>query len=140
MNGNDVYTMAYWGLFISLVILLVQWLIASGQKAKQPGAVPGKIDESLSHSSFVFRAHRTLMNSLENYPLMLGTVFLAFFVGTSAFWTGVFIWVFAIARLIHMVLYYAIATEKNPSPRSYFFMIGLAANVALLILCGMTLA
>jgi uncharacterized MAPEG superfamily protein len=79
------------------------------------------------------------MNSLENYPLMLGTVFLAFFIGVSAFWTGIFIWIFAIARLIHMVLYYAIATEKNPSPRSYFFMIGLAANVALLILCGVTL-
>ena len=139
MNGSETYTMAYWGVLIALVILLVQWLIASGQKAKQPGAVPGKIDDSLSHSSFLFRAHRTLMNSLENYPLMLGTVFLAFFIGTSAFWTGLFIWVFAIARLIHMILYYKIATEKNPSPRSYFFMIGLAANVALLILCGITL-
>ncbi len=139
MNGSETYTMAYWGVLIALVILLVQWLIASGQKAKQPGAVPGKIDDSLSHSSFVFRAHRTLMNSLENYPLMLGTVFLAFFIGTSAFWTGLFIWVFVIARLIHMILYYKIATEKNPSPRSYFFMIGLAANVALLILCGITL-
>ncbi len=139
MNGSETYTMAYWGLLIALVILLVQWVIASGQKAKQPGAVPGKIDDSLSHSSFVFRAHRTLMNSLENYPLMLGTIFLAFFIGVSAFWTGIFIWIFAIARLIHMVLYYAIATEKNPSPRSYFFMIGLAANVALLILCGVTL-
>lgn len=139
MNGSETYTMAYWGVLIALVILLVQWFIASGQKAKQPGAVPGKIDDSLSHSSFVFRAHRTLMNSLENYPLMLGTVFLAFFVGTSAFWTALFIWIFAIARLIHMALYYAIATEKNPSPRSYFFMIGLAANIALLILCGMTL-
>jgi len=139
MNGSETYTMAYWGLLIALVILLVQWVIASGQKAKQPGAVPGKIDDSLSHSSFVFRAHRTLMNSLENYPLMLGTIFLAFFIGVSAFWTGIFIWIFAIARLIHMVLYYAIATEKNPSPRSYFFMIGLAANVSLLILCGVTL-
>ncbi|PWW35301.1 putative MAPEG superfamily protein [Idiomarina loihiensis] len=139
MNGSETYTMAYWGVLIALVILLVQWVIASGQKAKQPGAVPGKIDDSLSHSSFVFRAHRTLMNSLENYPLMLGTVFLAFFIGVSAFWTGIFIWIFAIARLIHMVLYYAIATEKNPSPRSYFFMIGLAANVALLVLCGITL-
>ncbi|WP_287818296.1 MAPEG family protein [Idiomarina sp.] len=139
MNGSETYTMAYWGVLSALVILLVQWLIASGQKAKQPGAVPGKIDDSLSHSSFVFRAHRTLMNSLENYPLMLGTVFLAFFIGTSAFWTGLFVWIFAIARLIHMILYYKIATEKNPSPRSYFFMIGLAANVALLILCGITL-
>jgi len=49
MNGSETYTMAYWGVLIALVILLVQWLIASGQKAKQPGAVPGKIDDSLSH-------------------------------------------------------------------------------------------
>ena len=133
MNGTETYLLAYWGVFTALVILLLQWFVASGRKAKQPGAVPGKINESLSHDSFVFRAHRTFMNSLENYPLMLGTTFLTFFVGASAFWTALLIWVFVGARLIHMVLYYAIATEKNPSPRSYFFMIGLFANIALLV-------
>lgn len=139
MNGSETYLLAYWGVFAALVILLVQWLVASGRKAKQPGAVPGKINESLSHDSFVFRAHRTFMNSLENYPLMLGTTFLAFFVGASAFWTALLVWVFTGARLIHMVLYYSIATEKNPSPRSYFFMIGLAANLTLLMTCAFTL-
>lgn len=140
MNGTETYLLAYWGVFTALVILLLQWFVASGRKAKQPGAVPGKINESLSHDSFVFRAHRTFMNSLENYPLMLGTTFLAFFVGASAFWTALLVWIFVGARLIHMVLYYGIATEKNPSPRSYFFMIGLFANIALLIVCGVTLA
>ncbi|RXS44290.1 MAPEG family protein [Idiomarina sp. 29L] len=140
MNGTETYLLAYWGVFTALVILLLQWFVASGRKAKQPGAVPGKINESLSHDSFVFRAHRTFMNSLENYPLMLGTTFLAFFVGASAFWTALLVWIFVGARLIHMVLYYVIATEKNPSPRSYFFMIGLFANIALLIVCGVTLA
>jgi len=139
MNGTETYLLAYWGVFTALVILLVQWFVASGRKAKQPGAVPGKINESLSHDSFVFRAHRTFMNSLENYPLMLGTTFLAFFVGASAFWTALQVWIFVGARLIHMVLYYAIATEKNPSPRSYFFMIGLAANLTLLMTCAFTL-
>ncbi|MTJ01890.1 MAPEG family protein [Idiomarina piscisalsi] len=140
MNGTETYLLAYWGVFTALVILLLQWFVASGRKAKQPGAVPGKINDSLSHDSFVFRAHRTFMNSLENYPLMLGTTFLAFFVGASAFWTALLVWIFVGARLIHMVLYYVIATEKNPSPRSYFFMIGLFANIALLIVCGVTLA
>lgn len=140
MNGADIYLLAYWGVFTALVVLLVQWLIASGKKAKQPGAVPGKMMDSLSHDSFVFRAHRTFMNSLENYPLMLGTTFLAFFIGASAFWTALFVWIFVGARLIHMMLYYGIATEKNPSPRSYFFMIGLFANIALLIVCGIRLA
>jgi hypothetical protein len=39
-----------------------------------------------------------------------------------------------------MALYYAIATEKNPSPRSYFFLIGIIANVVMLVLLGMRLA
>jgi len=79
------------------------------------------------------------MNSLENFPAMLGSFFLAIFVGANVFWTGAIIWIFAVARIIHMALYYAISTEKNPSPRSYFFLIGLAANVALLVLCGISL-
>ena len=97
------------------------------------------MDESLGHSSFVFRSSRTFMNSLENLPSMLGTSFLAIFVGANIFWTGLLIMIFAAARIIHMVLYYVISTDKNPSPRSYFFLIGLFANIALLVLCGITL-
>ncbi|KAA9132535.1 MAPEG family protein [Marinihelvus fidelis] len=139
MINLDQYTSAFWGLFVVLLVLLVQWLVASGSKALREGAIPGKIDPSLSHSSFVFRAHRTFMNSLENLPAMLGASFLAILVGASALWTGVFIWVFAAARIAHMALYYAIATEKNPSPRSYFFMLGSLANIGLLGLCAVTL-
>ena len=66
---------------------------------------------------------------------MLGTSFLAIFVGANVQWTGILIWTYAIARIIHMVLYYKIATDVNPSPRSYFFLFGLAANIALLVFC-----
>ena len=38
-----------------------------------------------------------------------------------------------------MLLYYAIATEKNPSPRSYFFLIAAIANIALVVLIGLRL-
>ena len=79
------------------------------------------------------------MNSIENLPTMLGTIFLAIFVAADPFWVTTFVWCFALARIIHMSLYYGIATEKNPSPRSYFFVIGLAANIALLGLCAMAL-
>ncbi len=130
--GED-YQLAYAGLAVVLITLLVQILVASYSKARQPGAVPGKIDESLSHQSFVFRAHRTFMNSLENLPLFLGTVFLALFVGLSSTWVAVTVWVFALARIAHMVLYYGLATERNPSPRSYFYLIALLANVVLLV-------
>ncbi len=135
----EAYTTAYWGILVVILTLIIQGVIAATSKASQTGAIPGKIDQSLSHSSFVFRSNRTLMNSLENFPAMLGSFFLAIFVGANVFWTGAIIWIFAVARIIHMALYYAISTEKNPSPRSYFFLIGLAANVALLVLCGISL-
>ncbi len=135
----ETYTTAYWGILVVILTLIIQGVIAATSKASQTGAIPGKIDQSLSHSSFVFRSNRTLMNSLENFPAMLGSFFLAIFVGANVFWTGAIIWIFAVARIIHMALYYAISTEKNPSPRSYFFLIGLAANVALLVLCGISL-
>jgi len=139
MTMGVIYYLTFLGLFIILLTLLIQWFVASKTKASQAGAIPGKIPENLSHESFVFRAHRTFMNSLENLPLMLGTTFMAVLIGANSFWTGIFVWVFAIARILHMVLYYAIATEQNPSPRTWFFMIGLLANVALLALCGITL-
>lgn len=133
------YTIALWGVLFIIATLLIQALVASISKASQADAVPGKIDPSLSHSSFVFRAHRTFMNSLENISAMLGTSFLAIIAGADALWTGIFIWVFAVARLVHMILYYAIATEKNPSARSYFFLIGFAANIALLTVAAVAL-
>ncbi|MEH6610267.1 MAG: MAPEG family protein [Halioglobus sp.] len=133
------YHLAFVGIFVMLVTLIVQWGVATFSKAAQPAAVPGKMDESLSHSSFVFRANRTFMNSVENLTVMLPTGFLAILIGANVFWTGVLIWVYAVARIIHMALYYKIATEKNPSPRSYFFIIGVIANIALLVLVGVAL-
>ncbi|WP_343044300.1 hypothetical protein [Teredinibacter haidensis] len=32
-----------------------------------------------------------------------------------------------------MLLFYVIATEKNPSPRSYSYLIGLLVNLGLLV-------
>ncbi|SHE32328.1 MAPEG family protein [Vibrio gazogenes] len=140
MTSMDLYTTSFWGILIILLTWMIQGFVASVAKGSQEGAIPGKIDASLSHDSFVFRSHRTFMNSLENLPIMLGTSFLAILVGTNVFWTGIFIWVFAGARIVHMVLYYAIATETNPSPRSYFFLLGLLSNICLFVLCALTLA
>jgi uncharacterized MAPEG superfamily protein len=137
--SDSIYTLAYAGILFSLVTLVVQALVASFSKASQEEAVLGKIDENLSHSSFVFRAHRTFMNSLENYPTFLGSAILAVLLGADALWSGVLIWMFACSRVVHMVLYYCIATERNPSPRSYFYLLSLGANIALLILCCITL-
>lgn len=129
---NDDYQSALLGLAVILITLLLQWLFATVSKGRLPNAIPGKIPQDLGHESFVYRSNRTYMNSLENISLMLGSVFLAMFVGVNGLWTACCIWIFALARIVHMVLYYVIATEKNPSPRSYFFIIGLLANMLLL--------
>ena len=136
----ESYSVAFLGILIIILTVVVQSIVAAKSKASQPGAIPGKIDISLSHSSFVFRTNRTFANSLENISVMLGASFLAILVGANIFWTGVIIWVMAISRIIHMVLYYSISTEKNPSPRSYFYLIALVANIILLGLCGWAIA
>ncbi len=140
MNFMGNYVAVFWGIACIIALLIVQWLIATKAKTSQAGAIPGKIDPALGHESFVFRAHRTYMNTLENIPAMLGTCFLAVLIGASAFWTATFIWTFVAARILHMLLYYFIATERNPSPRTYFFLIGLIANLALFVLCLITLS
>lgn len=52
---------------------------------------------------------------------------------------AIVVWVFALARLVHMVLYYRIATEVKPSPRSYFYLIGVIATLYLIVDLGLFL-
>lgn len=125
------YAVSFLGFWALLAIVVTQWLVASLVKAKQPGAIPGKFNQDLSHSSFVFRSHRTFMNSLENLPFMMGTFFLAVFAGVGATFVASCTWVYVCARLVHMVLYYTLKTERNPSPRTHFFLVGFLANAVL---------
>ncbi len=126
------YTLTFWAVWLIAFTIVIQALIASVAHRKQKHFIPGVVDSQLGHDSFVFRSHRTHQNSLENSIPMLIPVLLAIFVGVNATTLAVLVWVYALARLLHMVLYYGIATEKNPSPRSYFYLIGLLANIVLL--------
>jgi uncharacterized MAPEG superfamily protein len=135
----DLTYSSYTAFYLYLVMLLVQWAVATFSKAKQPNAIPGKIDENLSHDSFVFRAHRTFQNTLENSALFVGTVLFAFLLNVQSPVFAICVWVYLAARVVHMVLYYIISTEKNPSPRTYFFLIGLLANVVMLVMLGLRL-
>lgn len=139
MQEFQLYHSAFWALWLVIVTVFVQGMIAAAIKAKQPNAIPGQIPEGLDHHSIVFRTSRTHLNSLENLTVFLGTAVLAILVGASPTWTAGLIWIYALARLAHMGLYYAIATNKNPSPRSYFYLIGVVANLGLLGLIGVHL-
>lgn len=130
---------AYYALYLYLIMLFIQWAIATFSKASKPNAIPGKIDDTLSHESFIFRAHRTFHNTLENSPLFLGTVLFSFIIGYHSAIFAMCIWVYVVARILHMVFYYSIATEKNPSPRSYFFLAAVGANLVMLVLLGLRL-
>jgi uncharacterized MAPEG superfamily protein len=52
---------------------------------------------------------------------------------------SVVIWIYAVVRIIHMILYYKIATDKNPSIRSLFWATGLIANMYLMVDLGIHL-
>lgn len=134
------YTGSFLWLGILISVVMVQWFVASGAKAKMPGAIPGLAPAAeLGHSSFVFRAWRTHQNTVENLGTMLGASIFAILVGSNPLWVHTLLAIMVIARIAHMVLYYAIATEKNPSPRTWFFLVSWLANCALLVLGFITL-
>lgn len=123
------YSLTIWGLWVVSLTVLVQSLVAAGAHRSQSQYVPGKVSDNLSHDSFVFRSHRTFHNSLENLAIFVVPALLAVFVSVNPTMLATTVWVYALARIGHMVLYYCMATERNPSPRSYFYLIGLLATI-----------
>ena len=128
----ETYATSLIGLWLVLTTITLQAVIATGAHRRQSKMVPGIIDPALSHDSFVFRSDRTFRNSLENIAPFFGLSVLAMIAGFNPDRLAIVIWVYALARLLHMILYYRIATEKNPSPRSYFYVIGLLATFFLI--------
>ena len=128
----ETYTASLIGLWLVLTTITLQAVIATGAHRRQSKMVPGIVDPALGHDSFVFRSDRTFRNSLENIAPFYGLSVLAMIAGFSPDRLAIVIWVYALARLLHMILYYRIATEKNPSPRSYFYMTGLFATFYLI--------
>jgi uncharacterized MAPEG superfamily protein len=133
----EQYAASLWALLLIVLTVLCQSLIATGAHRRQKQYVPGVVDENLGHGSFVFRSHRTFQNSLENAPLMLFTGVIGVLSGLNPIGLAVVLWIFAAARIAHMLLYYAIATEKNPSPRSYFYAVALLSNLVLVVMIAL---
>ncbi|WP_289028377.1 MAPEG family protein [uncultured Paraglaciecola sp.] len=119
-----------------LAMMVLQQIVATVAHRKQKDMVPGVVDSQLDHYSFVFRSHRTFMNSLENVPIFVLTALVGLLVGIESQSLFIVSSVFLVARFIHMVLFYLIATNTNPSPRSYFYMIGLLSQIYLIGLVG----
>eukprot|EP01029_Cantina_marsupialis_P007618 TRINITY_DN1854_c0_g1_i1.p1 TRINITY_DN1854_c0_g1~~TRINITY_DN1854_c0_g1_i1.p1 ORF type:complete len:141 (-),score=33.77 TRINITY_DN1854_c0_g1_i1:221-643(-) len=119
-------------LFI-LGTVMFQAIVAMVAHRSQKQYVPGVVSEQLGHESFVFRSHRTFMNSLENVPVMILTAMVALLGGMNSTVLTWILVIYGVCRAIHMILYYVIATEKNPSPRSHFFGIAFLTNIVLVV-------
>ncbi|WOI38132.1 MAPEG family protein [Alteromonas sp. CI.11.F.A3] len=134
-----VYTYAIAGLAVIIFTVLIQNIVAAVAHRKQSSYVPGKVAEDLSHDSFVFRSHRTFHNSLENVNQFIIPAILCMFVSVTPLYLAILAWVYGLCRIVHMALYYGMATERNPSPRTYFYMIGLVTNLILYVLLFVSL-
>ena len=137
----EIYQTVFIGLWVVFATIVFQAMVMVGadKKRLEKGYKIGVIDPSLGQKSFLFRSYRTFWNSLENIVPILGMSIVAILAGYSAFKLSIVIWIYAISRIIHMILYYFIATEKNPSPRSLFWVLGLLATIYLVVDFGIFL-
>jgi len=136
----EEYQAVFLGLWLVLATIIVQAMVAVRVHRRQKGGYNvGVIKSELGQSSIVFRAHRTFQNSLENITPLMGMAIIAALSGYSSIRLSMIVWIYAITRIIHMVLYYKIVTDKNPSPRSIFWAIGFLANLYLMVDLGIHL-
>ncbi|MFL2753856.1 MAG: MAPEG family protein [Gammaproteobacteria bacterium] len=135
----EIYQSVFIGFWVILSTIIIQALILVGAHRAQPGYQVGVIDPNLGQESFFFRSHRAFWNSLENIVPLFGLGIIAILSGYNAEKLNFIIWVYAISRIIHMILYYSIATDKNPSLRSLFWISGLFANIYLMVDLGLFL-
>ena len=136
----EIYQSSFIGIWVILTTIMIQAMVAIRfHRGQRGGYKPGIIKPELNQSSIVFRSYRTFQNSLENIVPILGMTFLAMFAGYSSFKLVIIVWVYAIARIGHMILYYKISTEKNPSPRSLPWAIGFLAGIYFMVDLGIFL-
>tara|TARA_B100001093_G_scaffold475458_1_gene501046 strand:+ start:473 stop:889 length:417 start_codon:yes stop_codon:yes gene_type:complete len=135
----EIYQSVFIGLWVILSTIIIQALILVGAHRAQPGYRVGVIDPNLGQESFFFRSHRAFWNSLENIVPLLGMSLIAILSGYDIEKLNLVIWIYAISRIIHMILYYLIVTDKNPSLRSLFWISGLFANIYLMVDLGLFL-
>lgn len=135
----DEYQHVYTGLWLILSTIIIQAIILIRAHRRYKGYKVGVMDASLGQDSFLFRAYRTFWNSLENIVPILGMTIIAILAGYDANGLMIIVWIYAISRIIHMLLYYMVATDKNPSIRSIFYIIGFIANLYLMVDLGIFL-
>ena len=135
----EMYQIVFVGLWLILTTIVFQAIIMVGAHRAEKDYKVGKIDPNLGQESFFFRSHRAFWNSLENIIPILGMAIVAIISGYSPFKLGIVTWIYAISRIIHMLLYCEIATDVNPRPSGYFSGFGLLSTLYLIVDLGIFL-
>ena len=106
------------------------------QSRTQKKLIPGVINPELGPESFVFRSDRAFKNSLENIVPFLGAALMSILLSLDPSRLARLIIVYVISRYIFTGVYYSVATRKNPSLRSLFYMIGFIVTIIMLVDIG----
>jgi len=135
----EAYQSVFIALWLIISTIIIQAIVLIRSHRRHKGYKVGVMDPSLGQESFLFRSYRTFWNSMENIVPIFGMTLIAILVGYNSETLSSIIWIYAITRIAHMFLYYFIVTDKNPSIRSIFYVIGFFANLYLMVDLGIFL-
>ena len=132
----EEYHVSFIGIWAILVLIVIEAIIAIGASRTQKKLIPGVINPELGPESFVFRSDRAFKNSLENIVPFLGAALMSILFSLDPTRLARLIIVYVISRYIFTGVYYSVATRKNPSLRSLFYMIGFIVTIIMLVDIG----
>ena len=132
----EVYYLSFFGIWALLSLVIIEAIIAMGASRSQKKYTPGILNSDLGPESFVFRSDRAFKNSLENIVPFLGAAIISILLSMDPLRLARLVLVYVLARYIYTAVYYSIATRKNPSLRSLFYLVGLIVTVIMLVDIG----
>jgi uncharacterized MAPEG superfamily protein len=132
----EVYYLSFFGIWALLSLVVIEAIIAMGASRSQKKYTPGILNSDLGPESFVFRSDRAFKNSLENIVPFLGAAIISILLSMDPLRLARLVLVYVLARYIYTDVYYSIATRKNPSFRSLFYLVGLIVTIIMLVDIG----
>ena len=128
----EIYKLVFFALWVILTTIFAQAVVLIVAHRMQKNYKVGVIDASLGQQSFLFRSYRAFWNSVENVVLIFPLVIVGILIDYDSNRLGIITWVYAVSRIGHMLVYYFIATDRNPSLRSVFWLFGFFAMAYLI--------
>ena len=128
----EIYKLVFFALWVILTTIFAQAVVLIVAHRMQKNYKVGVIDASLGQQSFLFRSYRAFWNSVENVVLIFPMVIVGILIDYDSNRLGIITWVYAVSRIGHMLVYYFIATDRNPSLRSVFWLFGFFAMAYLI--------